>query len=120
MLGHTLVVRAWLVGMYGPMKLVTRKATQLGHVLPQRTPTGEVLSVAAGDSDEFGALTEVVSRAVGALVAYLVIAGLVLSTSVRLGRGRAGRRAGGRAAGHARCSSRCSGARRSSAAGPPS
>ena len=43
-LGHTLVVRTWLVAMYGSMKLVTRKATQMGHVLPQRTPTGEVLS----------------------------------------------------------------------------
>jgi ABC-type multidrug transport system fused ATPase/permease subunit len=84
-LSHTLVVRTWLVAMYGSMKLVTRKATQLGHVLPQRTPTGEVLSVSAGDSDEFGALTEVVSRFAGALIAYLVIASLVLSTSVKLG-----------------------------------
>ena len=84
-LGHTLVVRTWLVAMYGSMKLVTRKATQMGHVLPQRTPTGEVLSVSASDSDEFGALTEIVSRFVGALIAYLVIAGLVLSTSVKLG-----------------------------------
>ena len=84
-LGHTVVVRTWLVAMYGTMKLVTRKVTQMGHVLPQRTPTGEVLSVSAGDSDEFGALTEVVSRFAGALIAYLVIAGLVLSTSVKLG-----------------------------------
>jgi ABC-type multidrug transport system fused ATPase/permease subunit len=84
-LGHTFVVRTWLVAMYGTMKLVTRKATQMGHVLPQRTPTGEVLSVSAGDSDEFGSLTEVVSRFAGALIAYLVIAGLVLSTSVTLG-----------------------------------
>ena len=37
------------------------------------------------DSDEFGALTEIVSRFVGALIAYLVIAGLVLSTSLKLG-----------------------------------
>jgi ABC-type multidrug transport system fused ATPase/permease subunit len=84
-LGHSLVVRTWLVAMYGSMKLVTRKATQMGHVLPQRTPTGEVLSVSASDSDEFGALTEIVSRFVGALIAYLVIAGLVLWTSVKLG-----------------------------------
>ena len=84
-LNHTFVVRAWLIGMYGPMKMITRKVTQLGHVLPQRTPTGEVLSVAAGDTDEFGALTEVVSRACGALISYLVIAGLVLWTSPQLG-----------------------------------
>jgi ABC-type bacteriocin/lantibiotic exporter with double-glycine peptidase domain len=67
------------------MKLVGRKSVQLGHVLPQRTPTGEVLSVAAGDADEFGALTEIVSRAFGAIASYLVIAALVLSTSFWLG-----------------------------------
>jgi ABC-type multidrug transport system fused ATPase/permease subunit len=84
-LSHSVVVRTWLVAMYGTMKLVTRKVTQMGHVLPQRTPTGEVLSVSAGDSEEFGSLTEIVSRFAGALIAYLVIAGLVLSTSVKLG-----------------------------------
>src|SRR6188472_3807732 len=84
-LGHTMVVRTWLVAMYGTMKLVTRKVTQMGHVLPQRTPTGEVLSVSAGDSDEFGSLTEIVSRFAGALIAFLVIAGLVLSTSIKMG-----------------------------------
>ena len=50
-LGHTMVVRTWLVAMYGTMKLVTRKVTQMGHVLPQRTPTGEVLSVAGTPYD---------------------------------------------------------------------
>ena len=64
-LNHTVVVRSWLIGMYGPMMMVNRKSVQLGHVLPQRTPTGEVLSVAAGDADEFGALTEVFARAFG-------------------------------------------------------
>jgi ABC-type multidrug transport system fused ATPase/permease subunit len=84
-LAHSLVVRAWLVGMYAACKLVTRKVTQMGHVLPQRTPTGEVLSVASGDSDQFGALNEMLANLAGAVVAYLVIAGLVLSTSWQLG-----------------------------------
>jgi ABC-type multidrug transport system fused ATPase/permease subunit len=82
---HTLVVRIWLVGMYGPIKLVTRKSTQLGSVLSRRTPTGEVLSVASSDTDEFGGLTQILSEAAGAFIATLVIAGLVLSTSVPLG-----------------------------------
>lgn len=82
---HTIIVRAWLVGMFASIKLVTRKVTQMGHVLPQRTPTGEALSVATGDTDQFGALGEVLSNLAGAIVAYLVIAGLVLSTSVPLG-----------------------------------
>ncbi|HKF89471.1 MAG TPA: ABC transporter ATP-binding protein [Propionibacteriaceae bacterium] len=82
---HTLIVRTWLITMFSVMMLVTRKTTQLGHVLPQRVPTGEVLSVSSNDTDHLGALTEIGTRAVGALVSYLVIAGLVLSTSPRLG-----------------------------------
>ncbi|HEX3223959.1 MAG TPA: ABC transporter ATP-binding protein [Nocardioides sp.] len=82
---HTLIVRSWLVALYGTMKLVTRKVVQMGHVLPRRTPTGEVLSVASSDSDEFGALTEIISRAASQLVAYLVVAFIVLSTSPTLG-----------------------------------
>jgi ABC-type multidrug transport system fused ATPase/permease subunit len=51
---HTLIVRSWLIALYGTMKMVTRKVAQMGHVLPRRTPTGEVLSVASADSDELG------------------------------------------------------------------
>jgi ABC-type multidrug transport system fused ATPase/permease subunit len=82
---HTLVVRSWLIGLYGTMKMVTRKVVQMGHVLPRRTPTGEVLSVASSDSDEFGALTEILSRAASQVVAYLVVAFIVLSISPTLG-----------------------------------
>lgn len=82
---HTFIVRTWLVSMYATAQLVTRTAVRLGHVLSRRTPAGEVLSVAAGDSDQFGALSEVTSRAVGAFAAYLVIAGIMLSTSLELG-----------------------------------
>jgi ABC-type multidrug transport system fused ATPase/permease subunit len=82
---HTLVVRSWLINLYGTTKMVTRKVVQMGHVLPRRTPTGEVLSVASSDSDEFGALTEIVARAASQLVAYLVVAFIVLTTSPTLG-----------------------------------
>ncbi len=82
---HTFVVRSWLIGIYGTISLVTRKAVQMGHVLPRRVPTGEVLSVASSDSDEFGALTEILARAGSQLVAYLVVAGIVLHTSTTLG-----------------------------------
>ncbi|NUS50743.1 MAG: ABC transporter ATP-binding protein, partial [Nocardioidaceae bacterium] len=82
---HTLVVRSWLIALYGTTLMVTRKAAQLGHVLPRRTPTGEVLSVSGADSDEFGALTEITARAFSQLVAYLTVAAIVLATSPQLG-----------------------------------
>jgi ABC-type bacteriocin/lantibiotic exporter with double-glycine peptidase domain len=54
-------------------------------VLPRRSPTGEVLSVASSDSDEFGALTEILARTTGQLVSYLTVAFIVLTMSWQLG-----------------------------------
>ncbi|HIZ35738.1 MAG TPA: ABC transporter ATP-binding protein/permease [Candidatus Ruania gallistercoris] len=82
---HTFAVHGWLLAQYRTIKLVTRKSTQMGHVLGQRLPTGEILSVASGDSTKYGALTEVAGRAGAAFLAYLVVVGLVLHTSVPLG-----------------------------------
>jgi ABC-type bacteriocin/lantibiotic exporter with double-glycine peptidase domain len=82
---HTLVVRSWLIALYGTIQMVARKSVQMGHVLPRRTPTGEALSVASSDSDEFGALTEITARAGSQLVAYLVVAAIVLKTSLPMG-----------------------------------
>jgi ABC-type multidrug transport system fused ATPase/permease subunit len=82
---HTLVVRSWLISLYGTTKMVTRKAAQMGHVLPRRSPTGEILSVASSDSDEFGAMTEIIARAGAQLVSFLAVAAIVLATSPRLG-----------------------------------
>jgi ABC-type multidrug transport system fused ATPase/permease subunit len=82
---HTLVVRSWLISLYGTTMMVTRKAAQMGHVLPRRSPTGEILSVASSDSDEFGAVNEILARAGAQLVAFLAVAAIVLATSPRLG-----------------------------------
>ena len=69
---HTLIVRSWLIALYGTMKIGDPQGRTVGHVLPRRTPTGKVLSVASADSDEFGALTEIMSRAGSQLISYLV------------------------------------------------
>jgi ABC-type multidrug transport system fused ATPase/permease subunit len=82
---HTLVVRTWLVTLYGTMELVVAKVTELGHVLPRRTPTGEVLSVSSGDSDVFGAVLEVTERTIAAFGAFALLVWLMISTSPTLG-----------------------------------
>lgn len=82
---HTSAVAGWLVALYRTIMLISRKARQLGHVLPRRVPTGEVLSVAGSDSDTFGALMEVVGRAIAALMAFIGVGILVLNESVLLG-----------------------------------
>ncbi|MGD7788987.1 ABC transporter ATP-binding protein [Propionibacteriaceae bacterium Y1700] len=82
---HTYAVRGWLLSLYRTSMMVTRKSAQMGHVLPRRSPTGEVLSVSSSDSDQFGALSEVAGRAIGALVGFIVVAVIILSTSPKLG-----------------------------------
>jgi ABC-type multidrug transport system fused ATPase/permease subunit len=82
---HTFVVRTWLIALYGTTEMVTRKIAQMGHVLPRRSPTGEVLSVASSDADEFGAMTEIIARSLAQLVSYLTVAAIVLSISPLLG-----------------------------------
>ena len=113
---HTFIVRTWLIALYGTMKMVTRKAAQMGHVLPRRTPTGEVLSVASERLRRVRRAHRDPGPGLGPLVAYLVVALIVLSTSVQLGvvvlvaAPVLVRRV------DTRCSSRCTAARRSSAA----
>ena len=82
---HTVVVRSWLVAAYGQTGLVTHKTVRLGHVLPRRVPTGEVLSVNGSDGEQFGHFVEIVSRLVGNVIAYVVVAVIVLQVSVPLG-----------------------------------
>ncbi len=82
---HTAAVTGWVIAIYKTIGMVLRKVTQLGHVAPRRTPAGEMLSIAGGDADTFGALTEIVGRAIAAMVAFIFVAGMVLNESVRLG-----------------------------------
>lgn len=82
---HTAVVRSWLVALYGTVSLVTHKSVVLGHVLPRRVPTGEVLSVAGSDSDQFGGFIEIVTHTIGQLIAYVAIAVIVLRINLELG-----------------------------------
>lgn len=85
MVYHSMVVRTWLVTAYGTTSKVNNKSSQLGHLLTRRSSTGEVLSVAGGDANEFGHFLEITSRAVGNLVGYGVVAAIVLSLNPTLG-----------------------------------
>lgn len=82
---HTIVVRQWLVALYGLIGRVTRKSLSMGHVLSRRTPTGEVLSVSGNDGDQFGAMFEITGRVIAQLLTYVAVAIIVLATSIKLG-----------------------------------
>ncbi|MFI6879098.1 ABC transporter transmembrane domain-containing protein [Streptomyces sp. NPDC050400] len=62
-------------------RLVTRHATRLGAVLPRRVAAGEVLTIGIGDVQRISQALTIAGPGVGALVAYAVVAGLLLSIS---------------------------------------
>ncbi|HMR50720.1 MAG TPA: ABC transporter ATP-binding protein [Arachnia sp.] len=80
-LQHTLVVRSWLIALYGTQKRVGHTTGRLGHLLGRRVPTGEVLSVSSSDSDTFGVTLEVLARAIGSLLAFALVCVLMFTTS---------------------------------------
>jgi ABC-type multidrug transport system fused ATPase/permease subunit len=82
---HRFAVTSWLIAAYRSVQLVARKTTELGATLPKRVATGEVVSVGATDLAHIGNTFDVLGRLAGAVVSFLVVAVLLLNTSVTLG-----------------------------------
>jgi len=82
---HRYSVGMWLNAAYRTVQLVSDKSTQLGATLNKRVATGEVVSVGANDIANIGNSVDVLGRAAGSIVAFFVVAGLLLASSVELG-----------------------------------
>ena len=82
---HRFAVVNWLSGAYRTVQVVTRKSADLGATLPKNLATGEVVSVGAGDLAFIGNILEVSARFAGAVVAFVVVAVILLSSSTLLG-----------------------------------
>jgi ABC-type multidrug transport system fused ATPase/permease subunit len=82
---HRFSVTMWLDAAYRTVQLVSRKAADLGATLPKRVATGEVVSVGANDIAHVGNSVDVLGRAAGSVVAFLVVAVILLEASASLG-----------------------------------
>ena len=82
---HRFAVTNWLTAAYRTVQLVTRQATHLGATLPKRVATGEVVAIGTSDLAHLGNAMEMTARAMGAVVSFLVVAVILLSTSKTLG-----------------------------------
>jgi ABC-type multidrug transport system fused ATPase/permease subunit len=82
---HRFAVTNWLTAAYRTVQLVARQATHLGATLPKRVATGEVVAIGSNDLSHIGNAMEITGRATGAAVSFLVVAFLLLRTSVTLG-----------------------------------
>ncbi|MQA79246.1 MAG: ATP-binding cassette domain-containing protein [Streptosporangiales bacterium] len=82
---HRFAVTNWLTAAYRTVQLVVRHATGLGATLPKRVATGEVVSVGATDIAYIGNAMEVTGRLAGAVVSFVVVAFILLGSSMVLG-----------------------------------
>ena len=82
---HRFAVTNWLTAAYRTVQLVARHATHLGATLPKRVATGEVVAIGTNDLSHLGNAMDVIARAAGAVVSFLVVAVILLRTSTTLG-----------------------------------
>jgi ABC-type multidrug transport system fused ATPase/permease subunit len=82
---HRFAVTNWLTAAYRTVQLVGRQAVNLGATLPKKVATGEVVAIGTNDLSHLGNAMDVTARAAGAVVSFLVVAVILLRTSVTLG-----------------------------------
>src|SRR4051812_30409010 len=82
---HRCAVTNWLTATYRCDQLVTRSAASLGAALPSRLPPGEVINMVASDTRRIGNALDISARFSGAVMSFVLVAFLLLSTSVKLG-----------------------------------
>jgi ABC-type multidrug transport system fused ATPase/permease subunit len=82
---HRCAVSNWLTATYRCDQLVTRSAASLGAALPSRLPPGEVINMVASDTRRIGNALDISARFAGAVMSFVLVAFLLLSTSVKLG-----------------------------------
>jgi ABC-type multidrug transport system fused ATPase/permease subunit len=82
---HRAAVTNWLTAASRTQQLVARRASDLGGDLSAQVSTGEVVTVTANDVERIGSAFDVTARFAGAIVSFLVVAVLLLRSSVTLG-----------------------------------
>ena len=82
---HRFAVTNWLTAAYRTVQLVTRQSVRLGGTLPRKVSTGEVVAIGTSDLSHLGGVMDTSARFVGSIVSFLLVAVLLLRTSVTLG-----------------------------------
>ncbi|MFE9095336.1 ABC transporter ATP-binding protein [Streptomyces sp. NPDC007264] len=81
---HRTMTRVRMDANFRTVKVVVGQAVRLGAALPARAGAGEVVTIGVGDVQTISQSLTVVGPGIGAVVAYLVVAGLLLSVSGQL------------------------------------
>ncbi len=82
---HRFAVTNWLTAAYRTVQLVGRQTVHLGGTLPRKVSTGEVVAIGTNDLSHIGQVMDVSARFAGAVVSFLLVSVILLTTSVTLG-----------------------------------
>jgi ABC-type multidrug transport system fused ATPase/permease subunit len=82
---HRFAVTNWLIAAYRTVQLVTHQTVNLGGTLPRKVSTGEVVAIGTSDLSHLGQVMDVTARFAGAIVSFLLVSVILISTSVTLG-----------------------------------
>ncbi|MFD9444308.1 ABC transporter transmembrane domain-containing protein [Streptomyces sp. NPDC060006] len=83
-LRHRTMTKVRMDANFRTVKAVVGQATRLGAGLSRQTASGEVVTIGVGDVLTISQSLTVVGPGVGAVAAYVVVAGLLLSVSAQL------------------------------------
>lgn len=82
---HRYAVFNWLQASYRLIQVVAHHAARSGPAMRSRLSTGEVVATVSNDAIRAGGAFDITARLSGAVVAYFVVAGILLTSSVALG-----------------------------------
>jgi len=84
-LRHRFAVQNWLRASFLSVQVVAHHAARTGPAVRGRLSTGEVVATVTNDAIRAGGAFDITARLAGAVVSYVVVAAILLSTSVTLG-----------------------------------
>ncbi|WP_446040766.1 ABC transporter transmembrane domain-containing protein [Streptomyces sp. SID1121] len=81
MMRHRTMTRVRMDATFRTVRVVVAHATRLGAALPRRATAGEVVTIGIGDVATISRALTVTGPGVGAVLAYVTVAGLLLTVS---------------------------------------
>lgn len=84
-LRHQLAVTNWMHAAYRTVQVIGHHLSRTGSALTDVIPSGDIVNTVAADAMRIGGAFDVFARFMGAIVAWVVVSIILLSTSVQLG-----------------------------------
>jgi ABC-type multidrug transport system fused ATPase/permease subunit len=84
-LRHQMAVTNWMHAAYRTVQVIGRHISNTGTALTDEIPSGDIVNTVAADAMRIGGAYDVLARFIGALVAWIVVSIILLSTSRTLG-----------------------------------